>query len=140
MDFMVACFAAVPEHVYVQRIASSGRVLLGCLEGEADELWSFVQKKATPHWLWLALDKQPRQILAFHLGDRSRDSAKQMWATIPEAYRERATFYADPDAACIGVIPAAPHRALTNSARQTNHIERFTNTRRQWVSRLGRST
>jgi insertion element IS1 protein InsB len=140
MDFMVACFAAVPEHLHVQPIASSGRVLLGCLEIEADELWSFVQKKANPHWLWLAMDKQTRQIIAFHVGDRSRDSAKQMWAKIPAAYRERATFYTDQYAAYLGVIPAAQHRAITKSARKTNHIERFNNTLRQRVSRLVRST
>jgi hypothetical protein len=49
MDFMVACFAAVPEHLHVQPVASSGEVLLGCLEVEADERWSFVRKKANPH-------------------------------------------------------------------------------------------
>src|SRR5262249_33485964 len=32
MDFMVACFAAVPEHLHVQPVASSGEVLLGGLE------------------------------------------------------------------------------------------------------------
>ena len=139
-DFRVAGFAAVPEHLPVQPIASSGRGLRGCLEGEADELWSFVQKKANPHWLWLALDQQTRQLIAFHVGDRSGDSAKEMWAKIPAAYRERATFYTDQYAAYIGVILAAQHRAITKSARKTNHIERFNNTLRQRVSRLVRST
>jgi insertion element IS1 protein InsB len=128
MDFMVARFAEVPEHLHVQPIASSGEILLGCLEVEADELWSFVQKKANPHWLWLAMDKQTRQIIAFHVGDRSRDSAKQLWAKIPAVYQEQATFYTDQYAAYIGVIPAAQHRAITKSARRTNHIERFNNT------------
>jgi insertion element IS1 protein InsB len=140
MDFMVACFAAVPEHLHVQPVASSGAVLLGCLEVEADELWSFVQKKTNPRWVWLAMDKQTRQILAFHIGDRSRDSAKQLWAKIPARYRERATFYTDQYAAYIGVIPAAQHKAVTKHARQTNYIERFNNTLRQRVSRLVRST
>jgi len=140
MDFMVACFAAVPEHLHVQPVASSGEVLLGCLEVEADELWSFVQKKANPHWLWLAMDKQTRQIIAFHIGDRSRDSARQLWAKIPAVYQERATFFTDQYAAYIGVIPPAQHQAITKSARKTNHIERFNNTLRQRVSRLVRST
>jgi insertion element IS1 protein InsB len=140
MDFMVACFAAVPEHLHVQPVASSGAVLLGCLEVEADELWSFVQKKTNPRWVWLAMDKQTRQILAFHIGDRSRDSAKQLWAKIPTRYRERATFYTDQYAAYIGVIPAAQHKAVTKHACQTNYIERFNNTLRQRVSRLVRST
>jgi insertion element IS1 protein InsB len=38
MDFMGACFATVPEHLQVQPVASSGEVLLGCREVEADEL------------------------------------------------------------------------------------------------------
>ena len=140
MDFMVACFAAVPEHLHVQPVASSGEVLLGCLGVEADELWSFVRKKANPHWVWIAMDKQTRQILAFHIGDRSQDSAKHLWAKIPAVYREQATFYTDQYAAYIGVIPAAQHKAITKSARKTNHIERFNNTLRQRVSRLVRST
>jgi len=86
------------------------------------------------------LDKQTRQILACHIGDRSRDSAKQLWAKIPARYRERATFYTDQYAAYIGVIPAAQHKAVTKHARQTNYIERFNNTLRQRVSRLVRST
>jgi insertion element IS1 protein InsB len=82
------------------------------------------------------MDKQTRQIIAFHVGDRSRDSAKQIWAKIPATYRERATFYTDQYGACIGVIPAAQHRALTKNARKTNHIEQFNNTLRQQVSQL----
>ena len=86
------------------------------------------------------MDKQTRQIIAFHVGDRSQDSAKQLWANIPDVYREQATFYTDQYAAYTGVIPAAQHKAITKSARKTNHIERFNNTLRQRVSRLVRST
>ena len=41
-------------------------------EVEAEELWSFVQKKTTHHWVWIAMDRQTPQILAFHGGDRRR--------------------------------------------------------------------
>jgi insertion element IS1 protein InsB len=140
MDFMVARFAAVPADLHLHPVASSRELLIGCLEIEADELWSFVQKKANPQWVWIAMDRQTRQILAFHIGDRSRQSAKQLWANIPELYRERARFYTDHYAAYTGVIPPAQHKAITKSARKTNHIERCNNTLRQRVSRLGRST
>ena len=140
MDFMVARFAAVPEHLHVQPVTVCRDVLLGCLEVEADELWSFVQKKTNPHWVWIAMDKHTRQVIAFHVGDRSRDSAIELWQNIPEAYREQATFYTDQYAAYRGVIPAAQHRAITKHARNTNYIERFNNTLRQRVSRLVRST
>jgi insertion element IS1 protein InsB len=139
-DFMVACFAAVPEHLPVQPVKTSGEVLLGCLEVEADELWGCVQKRTNRHRLWLAMDEQTRQILALHVGDRSRESAKQSWTKIPTVYREQATFFTDQYTAYIGMIPPAQHQAITTGARKTNHIERFNNTLRQRVSRLVPST
>jgi insertion element IS1 protein InsB len=140
MDFIVARFAAVPEHLQVQPLAASRDVLIGYLDVEADELWSFGQQKTNPRWVWIAMEKRTRQIIAFHVGDRSQESAKLLWANIPVVYRERATFYTDQYAAYTGVIPPAQHKAITKSARKTNHIERFNNTLRQRVSRLVRST
>ena len=99
-----------------------------------------MQKEANPHWLWIAMNKETRQILAFHVGDRSRDSAKQLWANIPAVYRERATFYTDQYAAYNGLIPTAQHKPIAKLARSTNHIERFNNTLRQRVSRVVRRT
>jgi insertion element IS1 protein InsB len=80
------------------------------------------------------MDKQTRQIIAFHVGDRSRDSAEQLGQNMPEVYREQATFYTDQYTAYLRVIPAAQHQATTNLARKTNHVERFNNTLRQRVS------
>ena len=76
-------------------IAAPREVLIGRLEVEADEMGSFVQQKANKQWVWFAMDKQTRQILAFHVGDRSHESVKQLWANIPAIYREQATFYTD---------------------------------------------
>ena len=53
------------------------------------------------------MDATTRQIIAFHVGDRSRKSAKQLWATIPLAYRQYATFYTDQYVVYAGVIPVA---------------------------------
>ena len=39
------------------------------------------------------MDKQTRQIIAFHVGDRSHASAQQLWTNLPAVYREQATFY-----------------------------------------------
>ena len=41
------------------------------------------------------MDATSRQVMAFHVGDRSRRSAKRLWANIPEAHRQHATFYTD---------------------------------------------
>ena len=140
MDFIVARFAALPDHLHVRPVAAPRDVLIGRLEVEADEMWSFVKQKANKQWVWVAMDKQTRQIMAFHVGDRSHDSAQQLWANLPAVYREQATFYTDQYAVYTGVIPAAQHKAITKQARKTNHIERFNNTLRQRVSRLVRDT
>ena len=109
------------------------------LEAEADEMSSFVSKKANKQWIWIALDTQTRQVIAFYVGDRSRQSAQQLWKRLPESYRERATFYTDGWAAYQGVIPAARHHVRAKSTGHTNIIERFNCTLRQRVSRLVRA-
>jgi insertion element IS1 protein InsB len=103
-------------------------------------MWSFVGKRANKQWIWIAMDAKTRQVIAFHVGDRSRESAKELWANIPVAYREQARFHTDQYEAYTGVIPAARHQAITKQARKTNHIERFNNTLRQRLSRLVRET
>jgi IS1 family transposase len=65
------------------------------LEAEADEMWSFVQKKSNKQWIWIAMDATTRQIIAFHVGDRSRVSGKELWANIPMVYRAQAMFHTD---------------------------------------------
>jgi hypothetical protein len=37
---------------------------------ELDELWSFVLKKERKRWLWLALSRSTRQVVAYYIGDR----------------------------------------------------------------------
>jgi insertion element IS1 protein InsB len=140
MDFMITRFKALPDHLHVQPVTSPRDVLMGRLDVEADEMWSFVKQKANKQWVWIAMDQQTRQIIAFHIGDRSHDSAKQLWVNLPAAYREQATFYTDQYEVYNGVIPAAQHKAITKKARKTNHIERFNNTLQQRVSRLVRDT
>ena len=138
LGFLVQCFQALPDHLHVQPVAQTQDVIMQRLEVEADEMASFVQKKANKQWLWMAMDAKTRQIIAFHVGDRSRKSAKRLWAKIPETDRRHATFYTDQYVVYEGVMPAAQHKTIGKLARKTNHIERFNNTLRQRVSRLVR--
>jgi insertion element IS1 protein InsB len=138
LGFLVQCVEALPDHLHVQPVTCCGNVMIQRLEVEADEMSSFVQKKANKQWIWIAMDAKSRQVIAFHVGNRSRKSAKRLWAKIPEAYRQYATFYTDQYVVYIGVIPSAQHKAISKLARKTNHIERFNNTLRQRVSRLVR--
>ena len=151
---MVECFASCPDHLHLRLPARPAKVWIYKLEAEADEMWSFVQKKANKQWIWLAMDATTRQIIAFHVGERSRESAKALWAAIPEVYQDHATFHTDQydvyqEHAIFhtdqyevysGVIPAERHKAIAKQARKTNHIERFNNTLRQRLSRLVRAT
>ena len=139
LGFLVQCFAALPDHLHVRPVTCHGNVMIRRLEVEADEMSSFVQKKANKQWIWIAMDATTRQIIAFHVGDRSHTSAEHLWAKIPHAYRQHATFYTDQYVVYEKVIPAAQHRAISKLARKTNHIERFNNTLRQRVSRLVRA-
>ena len=140
LGFLVHGFEALPDHLNVQPIACNQDVMIQRLEVEADEMSSFVQKKANRQWIWRAMDAKTRQVMAVHIGDRSRKSAKPLWAKIPLAYRQHATFYTDQSVVYVGVMPAAQHRAISKLARKTNHIERFNNTWRQRVARLVRET
>ena len=140
IDFMVERFEAAPDHLHVRLPKCPGDVIIRGLEAEADEMHSFVKKKADEQWIWLAIDRATRQVIAFHVGDRSRKSARQLWVKLPVVYREQATFYTDRYVVYKGVISAERHKAITKKARLTNHIERFNNTLRQRVSRLVRAT
>jgi insertion element IS1 protein InsB len=140
LSFAVQCYDAAPPHLNVQRPQCPENVLIRRLEAEADELCRFVGKKADKQWLWLAMDAQTRQVIAFHVGDRRRTSAKKRWNMIPAVYRDRATFYTDSYAPYRGLIPATQHRPISKKARKTNHVERLNCTLRQRVSRLARST
>jgi insertion element IS1 protein InsB len=138
LGFLVQCVDALPDHLHVEPLTGHQDVMIQRLAVEADEMSSFVQKKSNKVWIWLAMDTKTRQVMAFHVGDRSRRSAKRLWAKIPRTYRQRATFYTDQYVVYAGVIPAAQHRAISKLARQTNHLEQFNNTLRQRVSRLAR--
>jgi insertion element IS1 protein InsB len=140
LHFIVERFAACPDDLHIRLPQRPTDVVLRRLEAEADELWSFVKKKTNKQWVWIAMDVTTRQVIAFHVADRSRDSAQELWAKIPLVYQEQAMFHTDQYDAYHGVIPAERHKAITKKARKTNHIERFNNTLRQRVSCLVRET
>ena len=39
-------------------------------EAEVDEMWSYVEKKTAPRWLWHAIDHQTGKVLAYVFGRR----------------------------------------------------------------------
>src|SRR5215210_3034961 len=52
---------------------------------ELDELWSFVGRKADERWVWIALARHTRQVLAYAVGDRSERACRGLWEKMPES-------------------------------------------------------
>ncbi len=108
-------------------------------ELELDELWSFVLKKSRKRWIWIALSRHTRQVVAYAIGDRSEASCHKLWARIPESYRQ-GQCYTDFWAAYQNVIPAAQHTPCGKESGLTAHVERWNNTLRQRLARFVRKT
>ncbi len=106
---------------------------------ELDELWSFVYKKDAKRWLWLALCRRTRQIVAFVIGDRRAQTWRHLWNKIPERYHTCHSF-SDFWAAYQKVCSAATHQSVGKESGQTAHVERWNNTFRQRLARFVRKT
>ncbi len=103
-------------------------------------MWSYVGSKANKQWIWLAIDATTREIVGVYIGDRSSQSAKQLWLSLPPVYRQCAVCYTDFWEAYEQVLPSKRHHAVGKDSGQTSYIERFNNTLRQRVARLVRKT
>ncbi|MFD2574690.1 IS1 family transposase [Spirosoma soli] len=134
--YMDELYAEVPQDLAcsTNQVAD---VELHCLDCETDELWSFVLYKPNKQWLWIALDRASRQIVALHIGDRGATGALGLWQALPESYRQKATFYTDDWDAYKQIIPVSQHR-FSKQKKHTNHVERFFCSLRQRCSRLVR--
>lgn len=141
LGFIAALYGNLPPDLglNLQSMGLPGSPVL-LLTVEADEMWSFVAKKSDKQWIWIALDAKTRQVIAFHVGDRSKESAKQLWHKIPETYRKQAVFHTDLYESYVDIIPQAQHLRVTKQTGLTHHIERFNCTMRQRVSRLVRDS
>jgi IS1 family transposase len=96
---------------------------------ELDEMWSFVLRKTNKYWLWIAICRRTRQIVAFVLGDRSEASCRMLWERIPASYKTCRT------------LECVPQGVAAQQCRQRDwtgcHIERWSNTcRHELVTRL----
>jgi insertion element IS1 protein InsB len=104
---------------------------------ERDELWSFVLKKANDSWVWIALCRQMRQVVAYAIGKRSKKTCQRLWEAIPQEYRQGHCF-TDFLKIYAGVIPQEHHSAVGKETGETAHVERWNNTLRQRLARFVR--
>ena len=62
-----------PEQVEVEIWRADELEVCRGLSSELDEMWSFVQAKAHPRWLWHAIDHHTGKVLAYVFGRRKDD-------------------------------------------------------------------
>ena len=106
---------------------------------EIDELWSFVLGKVQKRWVWIALCRRTRQIVAFYIGKRDEDAARQLEQHIPYPYT-LCPMYTDQYSSYEGVLPDHLHWAKEKKSGATSHVERWNNTLRQRIARFVRKT
>jgi insertion element IS1 protein InsB len=106
---------------------------------ELDELWSFVAKKSDQAWIWVALCRRTRQVIAYAIGDRSEATCRRLWEAIPGVYRSGHCF-TDFWTAYQAVIPEEQHTPVGKETGQTAHVERWNTTLRQRLARFVRKT
>lgn len=59
---------------------------------ELDEQWSYVGNKKNKQWLWLAFHSETRQVLAMHVGGRTKESAELLLKKLPEDLKKKPSF------------------------------------------------
>ncbi|MGB5637225.1 MAG: IS1 family transposase [Waterburya sp.] len=133
-DYVNRIYESVPRQVNVSP-KKKGRLTIQC-----DEMWSFVNDKGNKQWIWLALDVATREIVGVHVGDRSEEGARQLWASLPSVYRQCAVAYTDFWDAYGCIFPKKRHKSVGKETGKTSYIERFNCTMRQRISRLVRKT
>jgi IS1 family transposase len=90
---------------------------------ELDKIWSFVDNKGNKVWVWVALCRKTRQIVARAVGDRSEKTCQELWNNIPEEYCGGHCF-TDFWQAYQLVIPEEQLTQVGKETGETAHIER----------------
>ena len=134
--------AGLVDQKKVQHEPDLSRTLEEAQEGdvlELDEAWSFVRKKTNKKWLWTAMCRRTRQIVAFVIGDHSARTCARLWSKIPARY-ERCHSFSDLWKGYRKVFDAERHESVGKEAGETNHMERWYGTLRQRLGRYVRRT
>jgi len=109
-------------------------------EIEIDEQWSYVGNKQQVVWHWVAVERSSKRVVGWAVGDRSEETCRALWESLPADYRKRGIFYTDQYEVYRRVLPASRHRPSPKGAGATSQVDRAHNTFRQWCANLVRKT
>ena len=99
-----------------------------------DEMWTFIQKKKQKAWIWLCYSKMTKKILAVHIGNRAKESAKKLIDQVPNMKLYCTDNW---DAYNFGIEDSNTREI---GKRNTQDIERFNLRMRMVLARLQRKT
>jgi insertion element IS1 protein InsB len=106
---------------------------------ELDESWSFVQQRQEERWLWTAMCRRTRQIVAYAIGDRTQVTCRKLFERLPHGYRDCVCFVDGWEAYQL-TFPSGQLTVFPSTRGPTNHQERWYNTLRQRLGRYTRKT
>jgi transposase-like protein len=90
LSFIDKVIAGLPANLNATVTAEGEEFEVAVLE--LDEQWSFVGNKGNQQWLWLVFHSSTRQVLAMHVGKRSRQSAEVLLKKVPEDLKKKPSF------------------------------------------------
>jgi insertion element IS1 protein InsB len=116
---------------------------------ELDECWTYVRKRPNKRWLWVALCRRTRQVVAFIIGDRSAKTCARLWGRIQRSLGSGTT--AKPKASAISGNPPkrqllpvfagdSSYQQVGKSSGELAHVERFFGRLRQKLAQQVRRT
>ena len=86
-------------------------------------MWTFVGRKKRKVWLWLAVERASRRIVAWVTGQRGAATARRLWRALPRRYRRRCWYFTDEWKAYVGVLPRWQHRPCPKGSGGTSIVE-----------------
>ena len=72
---------------------------------ELDKMWTFVGSRKRKVWLWLAIERASRHIVAWVTGRCDAATAGRLWQALPGRYRRHCWYFTDLFPAYVGVLP-----------------------------------
>jgi IS1 family transposase len=89
--------------------------------------------------VYFGLLRHNRQVIAFVVGDRSKESCRRLWKRIVYFYRGKRSF-SDFWESYKHIFDLKFHKCIGKETGETNHVERLFCTIRQWLQRMSRKT
>ena len=85
---------------------------------ELDEMWTYVGQRRRKVWLWLAVERASRRIVAWDAA-----TARRLWQALPRRYRRHCWYFTDLFPAYVGVLPRWQNRRCPKGSGGTSIVE-----------------